>query len=88
MIDMMISIKEIANMTGQQAQHMARTARSLGIVTMSDHLWSSLFFYRGRPRPDSTYLDVAAPPAGDAATSKSEAGPGVAGPSTSEAGPS
>ncbi|XP_060880286.1 uncharacterized protein LOC132952133 [Metopolophium dirhodum] len=87
-IETMMSIEQIANMTREQAQHMARTARSLGIVTMPDHLWSSLFFYRGRPRPDSTYLDVAAPPAGEAAASKSEGGPSVAGSSTSEAGPS
>ncbi|CAI6368507.1 unnamed protein product [Macrosiphum euphorbiae] len=72
-LETMMPINTIVDMTRVQSEHMARTARSLGIVTMPDHLWSSLFFYRGRPRPDSTYLNVEAPPKSEATASKSEA---------------
>ncbi|KAL4149915.1 hypothetical protein QTP88_003766 [Uroleucon formosanum] len=80
-LEFAMSVEEIIALAQEQSLHMAQTASSLGIVTMPDHLWTSMYYYRGRPRPDSTYLDVDAPPL-------SEAGHSEAVPTTSVAGPS
>lgn len=60
-LEFAMPIEEIVTLAQEQSLHMSRTASSLGIYTMSGHTWSSMFFYRGPPRPDSTYLDVEAP---------------------------
>lgn len=70
----LISLEELTRVSKEQAEHMARMARRMGNATMTDHLWSSLFLYRGRPRPDSTRLTVEDPNKSEAKPETSEAG--------------
>jgi len=62
----------IIKLTLKQAIYMSQIAHSMGIMSMADHLWTSLFFYRGRPLLHINLLDVDSETTSEDASSTSE----------------
>lgn len=60
-LERLVSAKELNVMVDKLGDHMNQNARGLGIVTMKDHMWPSLFYYRDRPRTDHTKVVKAGP---------------------------
>jgi len=71
----LVSPNDMAIMINEHGEHMNQNAQGLGFVTMKDHMWPSLFYYRDRPRTDSTKVFEAGPLKIDADPSTSEAEP-------------
>lgn len=62
------------SLTLKHAVYESRIAHSLGIITMNDHLWTSLFIYQGSPLLDNNLLDIDSPKTSEDVSSTSEVG--------------